>query len=65
MLCKTQFFCGIIATHVNEFWQAMAYDLLDPNNGRSADSNHIKNDIYKYEASKGQEKEVSCLPFRK
>ena len=37
----------------------MAYDLLDPNNGRSADSNHIKNDIYKYEASKGQEKEVS------
>ena len=43
------------------FWQAMAYDLLDPNNGRSADSNHIKNDIYKYEASKGQEKEVSYL----
>ena len=39
----------------------MAYDLLDPNNGRPPDSNHIKNDIYKYEASKGQEKEVSTL----
>ena len=36
----------------------MAYDLLDPNNGRSADSNHIQNDIYKYEASRGSEKEV-------
>ena len=39
----------------------MAYDLLDPNNGRSPDSNHIKNDIYKYEASRGSEKEVSSI----
>ena len=41
----------------------MAYDLLDPNNGRSPDTNqggHIKNDIYKYEASRGSEKEVCC-----
>ena len=36
----------------------MAYDLLDQTNGRSAESAHIKNDIYKYEASRGSEKEV-------
>merc|ERR1719499_2605860 len=49
----------VVSPLVHELtFQAMAYDLLDPNNGRSADSNHIKNDIYKYEASKGQEREV-------
>jgi len=49
----------VVTALVHELtFQAMAYDLLDQTNGRSAESAHIKNDIYKYEASRGSEKEV-------